>query len=121
MAREEKVYTEAEIRERLAADLPGWEYRDGWLRRTYITPGFAYTLLLANAIGYVAEAAWHHPDLTLGYAKVTVKLQTHSARGITDKDFELARRIEEIALWRPPQGSALPGFPKNWVRPETPR
>lgn len=114
---EVRVYNEPEIQERIAKELPGWELRDGWLRRAYTTPGFPHTLLLANTIGYVAEAAWHHPDLTLGYARVTVKLQNHAARGITDKDFELARRIEEVALWRPPEGSALDGFPKNWVRP----
>ncbi len=57
--------------------------------------------MLVNAIGYVAEAAYHHPDLTVTWAKVWVKLQTHSAGGITDKDFELARKIEDIVLWRP--------------------
>ena len=113
---DERVYTEAEVNERIAKDLPGWELREGWLRRAYATPGFAHTLLLANTIGYIAEAAWHHPDLTLGYARVVVKLQTHSAHGITDKDFELAKRIEQIALWKPGEGSALDGFPKNWVR-----
>jgi 4a-hydroxytetrahydrobiopterin dehydratase len=115
----EKVYTEEEIQKKLQDELPGWEYREGWIRRTFLTPGFAHTLLLANAIGYIAEAAWHHPDLTLGFARVTVKLQTHAVRGITDKDFELAKKIEEVALWRPPAGSALPGYPKVWVRPET--
>src|SRR5438445_13801599 len=95
----ERVYSESEVNERIARELPGWELREGWLRKSYTTPGFPHTLLLANAIAYVAEAAWHHPDLNLGYAKLTVKLQTHSARGITDKDFELARRIEELALW----------------------
>jgi 4a-hydroxytetrahydrobiopterin dehydratase len=114
----DRVYTEPEIHDRIAKELPGWELREGWLRRSYATPSFAHTMLLANTIAYVAEAAWHHPDLNLGYAKVTVKLQTHSARGITDKDFELARRIEEVALWKPPEPSALDGYPKNWVRAE---
>ena len=112
----ERTYNEAETNARIAKELPGWELRDGWLRRSYTTPGFPHTMLLANTIAYISEAAWHHPDLSLGYAKVTVKLQTHSARGITDKDFELAKRIEEVALWKPGEGSALDGFPKNWVR-----
>jgi 4a-hydroxytetrahydrobiopterin dehydratase len=114
---QERVYSESEAHERIARELPGWELREGWLRRSYTTPGFAHTLLLANTIGYIAEAAWHHPDLNLGFAKVTVKLQTHSAHGITDKDFELAKRIEQVALWKPGEGSALDGYPKNWVRP----
>lgn len=96
--------------------LPGWEVRDGWLRRKYITPGWPHTLLLANAIGFIAEAAWHHPDLELGYAQVVVKLQTHRAKGITASDIDLARRIHDVALWKPATDSALEGFPKNWVR-----
>lgn len=98
------------------AELAGWEIREGWLRKRFVTPGWPHTLLLANTIGYLAEAAWHHPDLSLGYAQVTVKLQTHSARGITLKDVELARKIEEVVLWKPAPGGALEGFPKNWVR-----
>lgn len=96
--------------------MPGWEVRDGWLRRAYVTPGWPHTLLLANTIGYLAEAAWHHPDLALGYAQVTVKLQTHRVRGITQHDIELAKKIDEVALWKPPAGAALEGFPKNWTR-----
>jgi 4a-hydroxytetrahydrobiopterin dehydratase len=110
----EKVYTEAEVLARLG-ELPGWEYRDGWLRRKYRTPGWAHTLMLANTIAFLAEAAYHHPDLSLGYAEVTVKLQTHRVRGITDHDFELARRIHEVVTWKPPAGSALTGYPKKWI------
>jgi 4a-hydroxytetrahydrobiopterin dehydratase len=100
--------------EQLLGSLPGWEVREGWLRRTFDTPGWPHTLLLANTIAYVAEAAAHHPDLSLGYAKVTVKLQTHRVRGITDSDIELARRIDEVVLWKP-SGGALQGFAKKWV------
>ena len=57
--------------------------------------------MLVNAIGYLAEAAYHHPDLTVTWGRVTVKLQNHAAGGIIDKDFELARKIEEVVLWRP--------------------
>jgi 4a-hydroxytetrahydrobiopterin dehydratase len=110
---EDHVLSEAELQQALAA-LPGWEVREGWLRRTYDTPGWTHTILLANTVAYLAEAAWHHPDLSLGYAKVTVKLQTHRVRGITDSDVELARRIDEVALWKP-SGGALAGFPKKWV------
>lgn len=113
----DEVLNEAGLAAALA-DLPGWEVREGWLRKKFITPGWPHTLLLANTIGYIAEAAWHHPDLSLGYAQVVVKLQTHSARGITQKDVELARQIDAVALWKPVAGGALEGFPKNWVRSE---
>ena len=111
---EDRVLTDEELTTALAG-LPGWEVREAWLRRTYNTPGWPHTMLLAAAIGYVAEAAWHHPDLALGYAAVTVKLQTHRVRGITESDVALARRIEEVALWKPGEGSPLGGFPKRWV------
>jgi len=97
------------------AELPGWEVREGWLRRTFNTPGFPHTMLLAQTIGYLAEAAWHHPDLKIGYASVTVLLQTHRAKGITWSDIELARQITSVALWKPADGAALTGFPKKWV------
>jgi len=110
----DQLLTEEELRTTLSA-LPGWEVRDGWLRRTYNTPGFPHTLMLAQTIGYLAEAAWHHPDLKLGYAFVTVLLQTHRAKGITWSDVELAKKIDEVALWKPAEGAALTGFPKKWV------
>lgn len=96
--------------------LPGWEVRDDWLRRTYTTPGWPHTMLLVQTIGYLAEAAWHHPDLKVGYAKVTVMLQTHRVGGITMSDVELARKVDEVALWKPAESDVLEGFPKNWVR-----
>jgi 4a-hydroxytetrahydrobiopterin dehydratase len=120
MAEKEKTYDEAQIAERLAS-LPGWFFEGGWIRRHYKTDGWPTTLMLVTAIGYCAEAAYHHPDLTVTYARVTVKLSTHSAGGITDKDFELARKIEELALWRPAAGGALEGTPNKFVRGGDPR
>jgi 4a-hydroxytetrahydrobiopterin dehydratase len=120
MAVKETTYTDSQIAERLAS-LPGWYLEDGWIRRVYKTDGWPTTLMLVNAIGYVAEAAYHHPDLSVTWARVTVKLMTHSAGGITDKDFELARRIEDAALWRPAGGQALEGTPNKFVRAGDPR
>jgi 4a-hydroxytetrahydrobiopterin dehydratase len=116
---EEKVhvYSEDEMSGKLAEHgLTGWYLEDGWLRRKYTTEGWQSTLLLVNAIGFLAEAAYHHPDLTVTWGKVWVKLKTHSAGGITDKDFALAKKIEEIALWKPPVGGALEGNPRKWVK-----
>lgn len=120
MTKREPTYDEAQIAEHLTA-LPGWYYEDGWLRRVYKTDGWPTTLMLVNAIGYCAEAAGHHPDLAVTWARLVVKLVTHSAGGITDKDFELARRIEEVVLWRPPEGGALTGTPSKFVRSGEPR
>ncbi len=108
------TYGEAEIRSKLE-ELPGWYYEDGWIRRQYKTDGWPTTLMLVNQIAYVAEAAYHHPDLSVTWGKVTVKLKTHSENGITGRDFELARKIEQTVLWRPSEGSALEGTPNKFV------
>ena len=108
-----KVYGETEITDWLTANLSAWQYADGLLTRTFVTRNWRMTLLLANAIGYLAEVAWHHPELILTYPRLTVRLQTHDAGGITDKDFELARRIEETATWEPAEGDALKGRPNK--------
>lgn len=108
------TYSEEQIRAKLE-ELPGWYYEDAWIRRQYKTDGWPTTLLLVNQIAFLCEAAWHHADLSVSWAKVTVKLMTHSENGITDKDFELARKIEEVALWRPAAGSALEGTPNKFV------
>jgi 4a-hydroxytetrahydrobiopterin dehydratase len=120
MPKTERVYDESQITERLR-ELPGWYFEDGWIRRVYKTDGWPTTLMLVNAIGYCSEAAYHHPDLAVTYARVTVKLSTHSAGGITDKDFALARQIEQIALWRPGEGGPLEGTPNKFVRSGDPR
>jgi 4a-hydroxytetrahydrobiopterin dehydratase len=120
MPQKEQTYDEAQITQHLL-DLPGWYYEDGWIRRVYKTDGWPTTLMLVNAIGFFAEAAYHHPDLAVTWGRVTVKLSTHSAGGITDKDFALARQIEQVALWRPAAGGALTGTPEKFVRSGDPR
>jgi 4a-hydroxytetrahydrobiopterin dehydratase len=111
----DEVFSEEEIKERLQSELPAWYYEDGWIRRKYKTSGWKSTLMVVNTVGHLAEAAWHHPDLTVSYAFVTVKLMNHSAKGVTEKDFALARKIEDVVLWRPgsEEGSALEGTPDD--------
>ena len=109
------VFTEAQIATRLPQELPRWSFTNGHLERVFKTAGWKASLMVVNAIGHLAEVAWHHPDLAVSYASVTVRLMTHDAGGITDKDFELARKIEEVVMWRPGQqpGSALEGTPND--------
>jgi len=109
----ERSYSADEITARLSRELPHWYYEDGWIRRIYKTHGWKGTLMVINTVGHLAEAAWHHPDITASYAWVEVRLMTHTAKGVTDKDFELARKIEEVVDWRPDEGSALEGTPLN--------
>lgn len=97
--------------------LPGWRAEGGGIVREYQTDGWPTTLMLVNAIGFFAEAADHHPDLAVSWGKVVVTLWTHSAGGVTESDVELARLIEQTALWRPPAGSALRGTTRKFVGP----
>lgn len=117
MATKERTYTDAELAERLRP-LPGWSVDQGAITRRYTTEGWAVTLMLVNALGFVAEAADHHPDLAVSWSSVTVRLNTHSAGGITDKDLELARELDRVALWRPASGAALAGTRRAFVRGE---
>lgn len=111
----EKVYSQEEIEERLRRELPHWYFENGWIRRKYRTSGWKASLMVVNTVGHLAEAAWHHPDLTVSYAFVIVKLMTHSAKGITDKDFTLAKKIEEVVQWnaRDATGGVLEGTPDD--------
>ena len=113
----ERVYSEEEVKERLARDLPTWKLENGWIRRRYKTNSWKGTLMVINTVGHLAEAAWHHPDITASYAWVEVRLTNHAAKGITDKDFELARKIEDVVLWQPgTEGGALTGTPHEDAR-----
>lgn len=97
--REFQALKELDIEKRLQADLPHWYYENGWIRRKIKTSGWKATLMVVNTIGHLAEKAWHHPDLTISYAFVIVKLVTHSAKGVTEKDFALAKKIEDVVMW----------------------
>jgi 4a-hydroxytetrahydrobiopterin dehydratase len=111
----DETYSETEIEARLKDELQEWYFEGGWIRRKYKTSGWKATLMVVNTIGHLAEVGWHHPDLTVSYAFVTVKLMNHAAKGITDKDFELALKIEEVIQWQPNKegGSSLDGTPQD--------
>ncbi len=110
----EETYADAEIEDRLKQSLPHWQLENGWIRRKYKTSGWKATLMVVNTVGHLAEAAFHHPDLTVSYAFVIVKLMTHSAKGITNKDFQLAEKIEAVIQWQPGlEGGALEGTPND--------
>ena len=119
----QQVYSSQEVEAKLKTALPHWVFENGWIRRKYKTSGWKATLMVVNTIGHLAESAWHHPDLTVSYAFVIVKLCTHDAKGITDKDFELAAKIEQVIQWQPAKeaeltgiSSALTGTPNDDVR-----
>jgi pterin-4a-carbinolamine dehydratase len=89
--------------------LAGWSHGDGVIRRVYQTDGWRASMLVANAIAFICEAADHHADVLVTWPKVTVSLSTHSAGGITAKDLEVAELIERQVTWAPGRDSSLSG------------
>lgn len=80
----------------LLDQLDGWEIGDGpRLVKHWRFDDFATALSFVNRIGAIAEAEGHHPDLALGWGRVSVELWTHAAGGLTENDFVLAARIDE--------------------------
>lgn len=84
-------------REVLEAELADWRQVLGRIRARFRTGDFATGLELVNRIGAAAEAANHHPDVTLTYPEVLVTLSSHDVGGITSRDVDLARQISRHA------------------------
>lgn len=79
------------------AQLPGWSVKDGQLTKNYKVKSFAHAVLFIGAIGQLAEAANHHPDLLLhDYSQLTVSLVDHHDGGISEKCVKLASEIEAL-------------------------
>ena len=90
------VLSEDEISERLAA-VPAWTREGDSIVHVETLAGFSAAMLYVGAVAYLAEAANHHPDITIQWNKVTLTLSTHSAGGLTAKDFALASQINGLA------------------------
>ena len=113
-AKEIKIFNEEEINEWIRNTGSEWSFDGKWIRKTYKTHSWKSTLMVVNAIGHLAELAWHHPDLVVSYAFVEVKLMNHAKKGITQLDFDLAKKIDEFILWNPvEEGLSLEGTPDD--------
>lgn len=81
----------------LKAQLAGWEVvREHHLEKTYTFPDFQKALVFVNRAGAIAEQEGHHPDLYLSWGKVGVEIWTHKIDGLTESDFILAAKIDQI-------------------------
>jgi 4a-hydroxytetrahydrobiopterin dehydratase len=88
--------TDTEIDERLAG-LDGWERDADAIRKRFKSEDFKGSVDLVNRLTPEAESMNHHPDLAISWDELTVTISTHSEGGLTENDFELARRIDSVA------------------------
>ena len=91
------VLDDAEIDERLGRLADGWARDGDTIKRTFKFDDFRGSIDFINRITPVADGKNHHPDLSVSWNTVTVSLSTHSEGGITENDFELARKIDSLA------------------------
>jgi 4a-hydroxytetrahydrobiopterin dehydratase len=83
--------------QRLLAQLNGWEVvREHHLKKNYGFKDFAEALTFVNRVGELAEEQGHHPDICFGWGKVEITIWTHKIDGLTESDFILAAKIDEL-------------------------
>ncbi|RTY90960.1 4a-hydroxytetrahydrobiopterin dehydratase [Flavobacterium sp. GT3R68] len=80
----------------LLADLPDWEFKNDGIEKKFKFQNFTDALGFIVKVGIQAEKMNHHPELFNVYNKVDIRLSTHDSGGVTDKDFKLASKIEEL-------------------------
>jgi 4a-hydroxytetrahydrobiopterin dehydratase len=78
-------------------ELPqGWIDSHGALEKTFELPSFPAAIAFVGRVAEIAEEANHHPDIAVSYRKVTLRWTSHDAGGITDRDYELAAKTDEL-------------------------
>jgi 4a-hydroxytetrahydrobiopterin dehydratase len=84
-----------EVKNRLPS-LSGWQLADNTIKKQFKFNDFRSAMDFVNRVAEAAEAMDHHPDMMINYTRVTMSLSTHSAGGITEKDFALAQKIDSL-------------------------
>ena len=87
----------AETVARLLDEVPNWRLAGDAIERTVTCKDFSTAISFVNQVAAEAEAVSHHPDIDIRWNKVRLVLTTHSAQGLTDLDFTLARKLDAIA------------------------
>ena len=91
-----KVYSDVEIQDQLSTRFQSWVYGDGVIRRDFEFGDFTEAFSFMTAVALEAEKMGHHPDWKNVYNTVSIALNTHSAGGITQLDFDLASKVDLI-------------------------
>ncbi|MFA9192314.1 4a-hydroxytetrahydrobiopterin dehydratase [Flavobacterium sp. FZUC8N2.13] len=90
-----KIYNE-ETAQSVLSQLTNWTFSNDGIEKKFEFENFSQALAFIVQIGLLAETKNHHPELFNVYNKVNIRLSTHDAKGVTDKDFELAKAIEKL-------------------------
>lgn len=89
--------TQEEITQHLEG-LTGWTQKGDAIQKIFKQLTFPAAITFVVHVGFLAEAAGHHPDIDIRYNRVTISLTTHDAGGLSEKDFELAALIDELMI-----------------------
>ena len=98
MGKEHPVLSDEDVQRRLSAELPRWSLAGGCLERVYRTSGWRASLMVANTIGHLAEAAWHHPEMHLSYYATTVRLKTVKRPSASPRAISPWPKIEDVVF-----------------------
>jgi len=90
------LLSDEEIKERLK-EVPGWQHRGESIVKSFDRGDFVGSIKFIDSLVEPAEEMNHHPDLAVSWSQVEVAISTHSEGGITENDFELAKKVEELA------------------------
>jgi 4a-hydroxytetrahydrobiopterin dehydratase len=90
-----KTYSAENSSEKLSG-LPGWKFKNNALEKDFVFKNFREAISQMIRIAFICETMDHHPEWTNVYNKLNIKLSTHDAGGVTDKDFSLAVEIEKL-------------------------
>ncbi len=86
-------------RQRVAEELQKlsqWTLQGDQIERLFVFENFVDAMIFVNNVAQIAEEEGHHPDIRIVYNRVTLALSTHDAGGLTQKDFQVARRIDSL-------------------------
>ena len=89
------IYNKSTIQKEIQ-ELKGWGFKDNAIDKAYVFKNFSEALAFIVQIGCVSEKQNHHAEIWNVYNKVTLRLSTHDAGGVTDKDFKLAVAIDQL-------------------------
>lgn len=80
----------------LLKQIPGWEYADGAIARSYSFEDYYQTMAFVNAVAWIAHREDHHPDISAGYNQCRIEYKTHAIGGLSENDFICAAKIDAL-------------------------